>query len=110
MQMQRQLPQGRVVRIRQIVDDGVQGVATHDVVVDFGGREERGVVCGGEEWVREVAEEVFEEGGYRGDVVVEDGRVAEVDLGGIFERVSLFLNGREGGLNACHCRTRLSFP
>lgn len=61
----------------------MQGVTTHDVVVNFGGGEEGGVVRGGEEWVRQIAEEMFEQSGYGSDVVVEGGRVAEVDLGRI---------------------------
>ena len=53
------------------------------VVIYFGGGDELGVGCGCEERVGEIAEEVFEESGDGGNVVMEGGGVAEVNLGGV---------------------------
>lgn len=40
VQMQHQVSEGGVIRIRELVDDRVQGVAAHDVVFDPGGCQE----------------------------------------------------------------------
>lgn len=51
MQVQRQLPQSRIIRIGQIIDDGVKGVAADDVIVYLGGGQKGLVVCRSEQWI-----------------------------------------------------------
>lgn len=81
MQMQRHCSQGSVVRVGEGIDDGVQAVAAHYVVVEAGGGDESAVLGGGEEGVGEVAEELFEQAGDGVYVVEEAFGVAEVDFG-----------------------------
>ena len=57
----------------------MKGVAAGDIVFVFGGLDKRVVLVGSEEWVREVAQEVFEKSGDRGNVVVKGSRRAEVN-------------------------------
>lgn len=54
IQMQRQLPQGGIIRIWQVIDNGMHRVAANNVVVDSGCAKKRRVVCRGEQRVREV--------------------------------------------------------
>lgn len=62
----------------------MQRVTTDVVVVHSCGGDELRICGGGEERVGEVPEEMLEERGDRGDVVVEGGGVAEVDFGGVW--------------------------
>ncbi len=79
MQMQHQRPHRGVIRIRQLVDERMQAVSPLRLLVEFGGVDEALVGFVGEERVRELLEELLEEGGGDVDVVVEIGWVAEVD-------------------------------
>ena len=85
----------------------MQGVAANVIVVDLCGGDELGVGGGGEEGVGEVTEEMLEEGGDGSNVVVEGGRVAEVDLGGVCMDVSLRRSGRERRLTVIKQRLHL---
>ncbi len=78
--MQRYNSQSGVVGVRKGVDDSVQRVPTDMVVVNLCSGDKLCVSGGGEEWIREVAEEMLEECGHRRDIVVKSGRIAEVDL------------------------------
>lgn len=60
VQMQHDGPERRIIAIGEPVDDGVQGVAAHNFVIDARGVDEGGVVLGGEQRVGEVAEELLE--------------------------------------------------
>jgi len=57
--MQYQRPERRVIRIRKLVDQGVQAVATLSGIFEARGVDERRVAVVREEWVRELFEEVF---------------------------------------------------
>lgn len=83
MQVQRHRSQRRVIGVGQGVDDGVQGVAADDVVIETRGRDEGRVLGVGEEGVGEVAEELLEQARDGVDVVEEGFGVAEVDFGGV---------------------------
>lgn len=84
MQMQRHSAEGRVVGVREGVDDGVQAVAADYVVVEAGGGDEGRVLRVREEGVGEVAEELLEQARDGVDVVEEGFGVAEVDFGGVW--------------------------
>jgi len=79
MQMQHQRPHGRIIRIRQLINKRMQTVSPLRLLVEFGGVDEALVGFVGEERVRQLLEELLEEGGGDVDVVVEVGWVAEVD-------------------------------
>lgn len=81
--MQSDCTESCIVGIRQSVDEFVEGIATRDVVVDTGSTDEFVVEEVGEEWVWEVAEELFEDAGDAVDVVKEVFLSTEVDGGGI---------------------------
>lgn len=78
VQVQGQGAQGGVVGVGQPVDDGVQAVAAHDVVIVLGGLDEVGVVLARQQRVRQVAQELLQQARYAVHVVEEVLRVAEV--------------------------------
>jgi len=78
VQVQSECAQGGVVGVGQVVDDGVHAVSPHNVVVVFRRFDERRVVLGRKEGVREIAEELLQQTGHTIDVMEEVLRVAEV--------------------------------
>jgi hypothetical protein len=79
--MQNQSPQRSVIRIGKIVDLLVQGIAPGAIVLDSGGVDESIVSATGEQRLGKIAEELLEQSGDRVHIVVEVGRVAEVEVG-----------------------------
>ena len=51
VQMQRQLTQSCIIRVRKVVDDGMQRVAADNIILNCGSSDEGLVVCGGEKRV-----------------------------------------------------------
>jgi len=83
VQMQDERTQCGIVRVWEIVDLLVKRVPTGTWVVNSR-RIDEGIVCpAGEQWVWQVAEELLEKGSHRVDIVVEVGRVAEVEVGSV---------------------------
>lgn len=60
MQVQRQRPQRRVVGVRQRVDDRVQAVPPHDVVVALGRLDKPRVVLRRQQRVRQIPQELLQ--------------------------------------------------
>jgi len=102
MHMQHQRPQRRVIRIRQVVDALVQRVPARVLVFDARGVDEAAVARVREQGIGQVAEELLEEGGNAVDVLVEVGRVAEVDGGAavVVELVAQHVDVRAGAREA----------
>lgn len=71
--------QSGVVGVGQGVDERVYRVAPHNFVVQPGRLDEPWILRRREERVWEISKEVLEEGGDGSDIIVEDGRIAEVD-------------------------------
>ena len=80
MEVQCQHTQRGVVGVREVIDDGMQRVTPNIFVFDLAGMDELAISGRCEEWVREIAEEVLQEGSNRGNVVLIAGRVTEVNL------------------------------
>lgn len=72
-----------VIGIGQVVDLLMQGVAPGTFVFDPGGVDESIVGSAGEQRFGEITEELLEQSGDRVHVMMEVGRVAEVEVGGI---------------------------
>lgn len=81
--MQSDRTESCVIRIRQSVDEFVEGIAARDVVIDAGGADELIVEEVGEERIWEITEELLEDAGDAIDVVKKVLLFAEVDGGGI---------------------------
>jgi hypothetical protein len=81
--MQNKRAQCSIVRVWQIVDLLMQGIAPGTFVLDSSSIDESVVRPASEEWVWQVTEELLEQCGHRVDIVVEIGRVAEVEVRGI---------------------------
>lgn len=83
VEVQAEGAEGGVVGVGEGVDDGVEGVPAHDVVVVLGRLDERVVVLVGEQRVRQLAEELLQQARNTVDVVEEVLRVAEVEGAGL---------------------------
>lgn len=79
MQMQRQRPKRRIIRVRQRINDSMQAIPPNNIIANLRRLDQLRVVLIREQRVGEFAEEEFEQ--VRGvvDVVVEGFRVAEVE-------------------------------
>jgi len=69
------------MRIRQIIDRLMKSVPPRGRIVYVGCPQEGSVRSARYQGVREVAEELFEQRGHAVDVMVEGGRVSEVERG-----------------------------
>jgi hypothetical protein len=79
IEMQHQGAKSGVIWVGKLVDDRVDGVTAHDVVVVAGGVDECRVGAQCQQRVGQFAEELFEEACYTVDVVMEGCWVAKVD-------------------------------
>jgi hypothetical protein len=79
VEMENQSSEGGVVGIGELIDDGVNSIATGGSIIEAGGIYEVVVRAASQERVGKLAEELFEEASYAVHVVVERCRVTEVD-------------------------------
>lgn len=81
--MQNQGTKRRIVRIRQGIDQRMHGVSAHGLVIDTCSIDILAVEFASKQWVRKLAEELFQQSSHTVHVVLERFWVTEIHLGSI---------------------------